>query len=155
MYVSNSFPSRDQQIQTGLSTSGASCGFSTVCLMREGAFFELTAKMKLFQNLSELFNSGTNLHCDLGQVTEGQVFRSSVSTTRARSKCINHPNCQISIVWRHPSKLLFWVLAWKHHKGDAYLRVSGNPCAGKGPKPFKAPLYHLNAPRGFISPFQN
>lgn len=75
---------------------GAFHELSAMCLMKESVISLLITRIKSFQDLSRLL-SATDLHCDLGQVTEGQIFKSSASTTRASLKCISHDH---SAKWR-------------------------------------------------------
>lgn len=70
--------------------SGAFHGLSAPCLTKESVVLLMITGIKLFQDLSQLLLSATDLHCDLGQVIEDQIFTSSASTTRDTLKHISH-----------------------------------------------------------------
>lgn len=127
--------------------SGAFHGLSAPCLTKESVVLLMITGIKLFQDLSQLLLSATDLHCDLGQIMEDQIFMSSASTTRDTLKHISHNH---SAKWRFKCSPV--ACAPLHHKG-MLTRDPPNICMQECPKPLKAPLCYWDAPGGLISLF--
>lgn len=123
------------------------------CVPNErGCIFELTARMKLFQSLSLLFNSALTSTVTLGKPQKAKCSRAQYQPPEPDQNVSAIHTAKLTWFGRSPASCSFECLP-KSITREILTWVSENPRAGEGPKPSKAPLYYLNVPRGFISPF--